>query len=51
MHGDSEDYGNLPACSEEMLTVGRDEIISFSAGGGPVFSDWPSNSKGEGNNK
>jgi len=39
VHGDSEDYGNLPACSEEMLTVGRDEIISFSAGGGPVFSD------------
>lgn len=31
------------ACSWVMLTVGRDEIFSFSAGGGPVFSNWPSN--------
>lgn len=26
-----------------MITVGREEIFSFSAGGGPVFSNWPSN--------
>lgn len=32
-----------PACSWEILTVGREEIFSFSAGGGPVFSNWPSN--------
>lgn len=35
--------GVSPACSWEILTVGREEIFSFSAGGGPVFSSWPSN--------
>lgn len=35
--------GDWPACSWEILTVGREEIFSFSAGGGPVFSSWPSN--------
>lgn len=34
---------SLPVCSCEMQTVGREEIISFSAGGGPVLSSCPSN--------
>lgn len=33
----------LPVCSWEMQTVGREEIISFSAGGGPVFSNCSNN--------
>lgn len=32
-----------PACSWVMIMVGREEIFSFSAGGGPVFSIWPNN--------
>lgn len=33
----------LPVCSCEIQTVGREEIISFAAGGGPVLSSCPSN--------
>lgn len=40
-NGETRNY--WPACSWEILTVGREEIFSFSAGGGPVFSNWPSN--------
>lgn len=34
---DSGDDGNSPACSEETWLAGKDEIISFSAGGDPVL--------------
>lgn len=34
---------SLPVCSWEMQTVGREQIISFSAGGGPVLSNCPNN--------
>lgn len=36
-------HSTPPVCSWEMQTVGRDEIISFSAGGGPVLSNCPNN--------
>lgn len=34
---------SLPVCSSEIQTVGREDIISFCAGGGPVFSNCPNN--------
>lgn len=38
---------NLPTCSSVTCTVGRLFILSLSAGGGPVFSNWFNNLKWE----